>query len=160
MTQHFYGDMSNLNAPYRMASIQGLGAVTWEGRTLPSAGYPWMQESDDTLQVQYRFNEALAQKDLCPLLLDGVAGPRTCGALYSVDTPAPSGLVQTCSLHAGEEMAPKSCPGGVVPDSPAPVVDDEVVVEKRGGIPIWIWGLGLGVLAVGAAIAMKKKKRR
>lgn len=159
---HFYGDLSNLNAPYKAYSLQGIGGVTFEGKTLPAIGFPWREGSNDTLDVQARFNNELADRDLCPLLLDGVLGPRTCAAMLTMDdVGAPDGMVATCAQHVSETIGfePKRCPGGVVtappPAEPAPIAK----AEKRGEIPVWVWGLGIGVLAVGLAIASKKKKR-
>lgn len=161
MSHHFYGDLSNLNAPYDgYYPLQGVGGVTWEGKTLPAIGYPWREASDDTLNFQASANVALAKRDFCPLLLDGHAGPRTCGAIFTLDElSAPDGLVATCAQHAGEAMAPSSCPGGIPPvNSPPPSDDDGLVVEpKEGGIPVWVWGLGVGILVVGLALASKKK---
>lgn len=157
-SNHYYGDVSNLNAPYDSVALQGVGAVTWDGKTLPSVGYPWRVASNDTLEMQFRFNAEMAKRDMCPLLVDGELGPRSCGALFLLDgVPAPSGAVATCSQHAGEE--PKVCPGGIVNEpapAPAPVVP---VKPKSAGIPVWVWGLGLGVVAVGAAMMLKKKRR-
>lgn len=165
MTQHFYGDVSNLNAPYDAIAIQGyntgMGAVTYEGKTLPSVGFPWMEESNDTLEVQYRFNAALKSRDYCPLLADGVLGPRTCGAMYTLeDLSAPDGMVATCSQHVAEanQYPPKVCPGGVVPDAPAQEEQVERVQPKKAGIPMWVWGAGIAAVAIGAAIMLKKKR--
>lgn len=157
---HFYGDLSNLNAPYDAYPLQGVGSVTWEGKTIPSLGYPWRVASSDTLDVQFKLNTELAKRDLCPLLVDGDLGPRTCGAMLTMeDVSVPDGIVATCAQHAGDAMEPKHCPGGVPPAPPEPEPPIEEETTKSGEIPVWVWGLGVGVLAVGIAIASKKKKR-
>lgn len=151
---------------HKRRGVRGLGSVTWDGKTLPSLGYPWRQASNDTLQVQARFNTELAKRDRCPLLLDGDLGPRTCGALFEMsDVSAPDGLVATCSQHAGESTPTKSCPGGVVSDSPliSPPSDSEdpdssTASDKKGGFPM-LAAVGIvGGLVLLAAV-LKKKKR-
>lgn len=149
-----------------LEGFSGFGSVTWDGKTLPSLGYPWRQASNDTLQVQARFNTELAKRDRCPLLLDGDLGPRVCGALFEMsDVSAPDGLVATCSQHAGESTPTEFCPGGVVSDSPliSPPSDSEdpdssTASDKKGGFPM-LAAVGIvGGLVLLAAV-MKKKKR-
>lgn len=167
---HHYGDVSNLNAPYDNIAVQGLGSVTYDGKTLPSTGLPlpWRKASSETLDLQYDLNERLASMDKCPLLLDGILGPRTCGAMVWLNQEFSAGrypnvppMVSTCNNPPESPMMPTNCPQGEVPAPPPPEEEEEEleVETKAGGIPFWVWGLGLGVLAVGAAMAMKKKRR-
>ena len=154
MNNHFYGDTSNLGAPYDAVSVQGLGAA--------DTSYPWRVRNDATLQLQLRLNTTLIENDMCQLLADGEMGPRTCGAMLWMDenaarlgTTAP--MVSVCLNPPETPISPKSCPNGQ-PQGPAPVVLEEVKPKKKAEIPIWVWGLGIGVIAVGVAMAMKKKR--
>lgn len=157
MTQHIYGDVSNLNAPYDNISVQGIG------QTDP---YPWREHSENTQNLQLTLNDMLADVGKCPLLVDGILGPRTCGAMVWLNQEFDAGrfpevppMVSTCHNPPEAHMMPTDCPEGA-PAPPPSQKEVEVVEPKSGGIPIWVWGLGLGALAIGAAVMMKKKKGR
>lgn len=153
---HFYGDLSNLNAPYDAVPLQGLGA--------DDPKYPWKKNSKDTLYLQQDINEGLASHGLCPIVEDGYLGPATCGALgYFVDKgvfPA-SVIPSTCVDHKSEAVAPRSKPCG----SSAAVIDTSETPANpteggAGKVPAWAIGVGVGVVAIGVALYLKKNKRR
>lgn len=166
---HYYGDVSNLNAPYDSVSLQGgalgrpLGALTFEGKSLPDKGFAWREGSSATLELQYRLNPMLARMDKCPLLLDGALGPRSCGAMAWLNQEFSAGRfpevppnVSVCNSPPEALIMPSDCPGGEVQQAPPPATIEPPV--KKSGIPLWVWGLGLGVIAIGAAIVLKNKK--
>lgn len=147
---HFYGDLSNLNAPYDVVPLQGLGA--------DDPKYPWKLNSWDTLYLQQDINEGLTAAGKCPIVEDGYLGATTCGALkYLIDQGTPATMIKTCTEH-GEFVAPKSKPcGGSSSSSSTPATTTE---EPAEGIPAWAIGVGVGLLAIGAALYLKKNKRR
>lgn len=147
---HHYGDVSNLNAPYDVIPLQGIGAVD-------DPRYPWKQESNDTLVLQQDLNEGLTAAGACLLTEDGKLGPSTCGALKHFGMLS---SVSTCVNHESEATLPQiPCSSGGGGGS-GPVVLDEVQVVGDSPIPTWLIGVGLGALAIGAAIYFKKSKRR
>jgi len=155
MTQHFYGDDSNLNAPYDAVPLQGLGQVDDH----PNA--PWRQFSPEVQGMQQQLNDLLRQDGGCPLLADGVIGPRTCGALSHYGRGGDV-LFTTCAAHQEEEpwISPEiPCP----PEKLGPPPPSEELVtppSTKSSIPPWAIGLGLGALAIGVALMLKKKKGR
>lgn len=158
--------------------VQGLGAVTWDGRTLPSTGIPkWREPSDETLNMQFRVNADLAKLEKCPLLVDGELGPRTCGALLFLDeywrtTADPiisvPPMVSVCLSPPEPPIAPTNCPAGEPPPPPEPPPVEPPVEpppvepppEKAGGIGAGVLVAGLLVLGAGAAVAMTRRKKR
>jgi hypothetical protein len=157
MTQHFYGDVSNLNAPYDAIAVQGLGQAE---------PFPWREESSSTRDLQLRLNPMLDSIGKCILLVDGVMGPRTCGAMIFLNQEFSAGrfpevppMVSICNNPPETPIMPSNCPTGQPeappPEPPAPI---EPVAPKKGGIPIWIWGAGIAVVAIGAAFMFKKKR--
>jgi hypothetical protein len=151
MTIHHYGDVSNLNAPYDVIPLQGLGAAD-------DSAYPWRQESNSTLILQRDLNEALTSAGGCLLDEDGKLGPATCGALKHFGMLS---SVSTCVNHESELVAPKipcSGGGGGGGGGSSTVLEPVEVVGGPTKIPTWLIGVGLGALAIGAAIYFKKKR--
>lgn len=153
MNNHVYGDVSNLNAPYDYTfSVQGLGAE--------DPRYPWMKKSADTQTLQLALNKELKGIGLCPLLVDGIMGPRTCGALARMDMfDWPN--ISTCQGAPEQMILPKEppCPGGgSTATGPVDQTDPEEVVRKSGISPMMI-ALGVGALAIAGVLLLKKKKR-
>lgn len=160
--RHIYGDVSNLNAPYdgvysNTYGVHGLGQA--EGADHPLA--PWRQYSPNVQTMQKQLNELLLADGGCPLLADGIIGPRTCGALQHYGRGGEI-LFSTCAAHQAEEpwVAPTiPCPA----QAPAPISEEEpelVRPSTGSGIPSWAIGVGLGALAIGVALVLKKKKGR
>ncbi len=147
---HHYGDVSNLNAPYDVIPLQGIGAVEDDPR------YPWRQDSNDTLILQKDLNEALTAAGGCLLTEDGKLGPSTCGALKHFGMLS---SVSTCVNYESEAEMPKiPCTSG---GGGGGGEGGEILpVEGVSRIPTWAIGLGLGALAIGAAMYFKKKRRR
>lgn len=161
MTQHFYGDLANLNAPYQVVPLQGLGA--------DDPKYPWKKNSWDTLYLQQDINEGLTAAGRCLIEEDGYLGASTCGALkFLIDNGMNVAMVSTCTDH-GEFPVPSTKPCGsstpaidptAPPGSEANPIDLDAIEDEGTGIPAWAIGLGVGVLAIGVALYMKKNKRR
>jgi hypothetical protein len=155
MRQHFYEDVSNLNAPYDIVPLQGLGQVADDPK------YPWKQESPDTLVLQRDLNEWLTYQKGCLLPEDGVLGPKTCGAIAAYGQFS----IATCVNHAAESppVAPTiPCPpsGGGGGSSAAVVLPEQTIVGGEEKIPGWMIGVGLGALAIGAALFLSGKKKK
>lgn len=148
MNQH-YGDVSNLNAPYDVIPLQGIGAVEDDPR------YPWRQSSNDTLTLQKDLNEGLTAAGGCLLTEDGKLGPSTCGALKHFGMLS---SVSTCVNHENEAILPQiPCTSGGGGGGGG---GDILPIEEASRIPTWVIGVGLGALAIGAAMYLKKKRRR
>ncbi len=146
---HHYGDVSNLNAPYDVIPLQGIGAVADDPR------YPWRDESNDTLTLQKDLNEALTAAGGCLLTEDGQLGPSTCGALKHFGQLS---SVSTCVNHESEAVLPEiPCSGGGGGGGGGEVLP--IDQETTSKIPSWVIGVGLGVLAIGAAMYFKKRRR-
>jgi LPXTG-motif cell wall-anchored protein len=146
---HHYGDVSNLNAPYDVIPLQGLGAAD-------DPKYPWRSASNDTLVLQQDLNEALTEAGGCLLTEDGMLGPSTCGALKHFGM---IGSVATCVNHESEATLPQiPCTGGGGGGS-GPQILEPVTITGGPQVPTWLIGVGLGALAIGAAIYFKKKRR-
>lgn len=161
MTQHYYGDLSNLNAPYDVIPLQGYGL----GADDPK--FPWKKKSSDTLALQQDINEGLTSHGLCPIVEDGFLGPATCGAAnYFVQQGVfPADVIpSTCGGYTAQWIAPKSKPcGSTKPAATAPTTTTPAATEASvvggDGVPTWVWGLGLGAAAIALAMYLKKKKR-
>lgn len=160
MNNHYYGDLSNLNAPYDVVPLQGLGA--------DDPKYPWKKNSWDTLYLQQDINEGLTAAGKCLIEEDGYLGASTCGALkYLIDQGAPVTMVSTCTEH-GEFPAPRSKPNcsaaAAVIDPSAPPGSEENPIDLdaigENKVPAWAIGVGVGVLAIGVALYLKKNKKR
>jgi len=154
--QHTYLDTSNLNAPYnQMPPMHELGAGVLARGPLGSLGvtpsYPWGQFSENTLELQELMNEALEEYGYCPLETDGKLGPATCGGVRRV--LAESG--QT------DQSPPPACQSFTEPA--APPCPGEMIRPRMAGLgdSVWLVGGGLvAAVAIGAAIYLKKPKRR
>lgn len=163
-SNHHYGDLSNLNAPYDAVPLQGIGQATDDSAFVDDL--PWREFSKDTLQLQQDANFFLFNHKACEIEEDGKLGPATCGALRFVAEKGNIQVVpQTCFNHADEAAQPRPkspCPASASPGpSPSPSdPEDPDLVKTGGNIPGWAIGLGLGVVAIAVAMAMRKKKGR
>lgn len=171
---HFYYDVSDLNARWDQVPLQGLGGGVLSagpsgslgGRALGATSqHPWREYSDATKQLQQTVNELLVKKTgdgpYCPIDADGKLGPATCGALWTV---YPEMMPQTCK----EQTAPKKppCGGGskpAPPPAPPPTEtnpNSSVLPASMSSDNMWLIGGAVAAMAaVGLAVVMKKKKR-
>jgi|SRR5690606_25635358 peptidoglycan hydrolase-like protein with peptidoglycan-binding domain len=148
MRQHEYYDTSNLNAPYDLVPLQGVG------QSADDPKYPWKQASQSTLVLQQDLNEWLTFRKGCLIKEDGILGPATCGAVKAYGQFS----ISTCDNHPNESTAPKiPCPASS--SSSATVLPEQTIVGGSSGVPGWLIGVGLGAIAIGAALYLGKKKR-
>lgn len=151
MSNHFYGDVSNLNAPYDAVPVHGLGQAD-------DPKYPWREFSQDTLILQQDINEGLTSVGGCLIDEDGQLGPATCGGVAHFEGAA--AMPSTCLNH-DPPVAPTMPPCGSGAPVPAPTPSPEEQVKTGGnGVPGWAIGLGLGVAAIAVAMMLKSKKKR
>lgn len=159
MRQHQYGDLSNLNAPYDVVPLQGVGQP-FQNPDDPK--YPWKQKSQQTVQLQQDINEGLTSAGKCLIVEDGFLGYKTCGALAYFGK---DGEVQTCLNHSDVEPyemptdPPCALLSPVVPRAPDTGTEENgVQVRRPMNMGVWM-GVGLGALAIVAAMMLRKKKR-
>lgn len=134
--------------------------------------YPWRQFSADTQTLQVELNKELTNLGLCPLLMDGVLGPRTCGAVermgmfdwpqISTCTSAPEAMILPHEPPCvGDAPAPSPAPPPEIEPEPEPEPEPLPPEPKTGGMSSGLVIAGVLLLAgTGAAIAMSGKKRR
>lgn len=153
---HFYDDVSNLNAPYDVVPVPGGGL----GADDPQ--YPWNAYSAKTAELQNQVNAKLKEFGGCPVVVDGVLGGSTCGAIgWLMDGDV---KISTCLDHASAWTIPNfPSESGVpcakkstLPIQPEPGAEIEEVERKQ--IPAWAIGLAIGAVAIGAAFLLRKKK--
>lgn len=163
--QHDYTDLSNLNAKWDedRPAVAGLGTSNGilSGNLLGIGSdtdphYPWREESPDTMALQKEVNKALRANGYQAITEDGKLGPGTCGAVREM-----------CTLVDGPCEAPGNCQeftppqragGGGMPTTVRPELP---VRAGYGGGPNWlVIGGAVGAIAIGAALVLKKKRRR
>lgn len=163
MRQHQYRDISNLNAPYDNMSLQGFGSLSGGpfGATaslsdLPVDGaedYPWMEEAEPTFAIQREMNKSLTADGFGQLKVDGILGPRTCGALKHYG--ALDMVFGACDDYVSEFIMPKAAdkmPANL-PQEPQDDFDG-----GGGGNNAWLWGVLLAGGAVGLVLYMRKRR--
>jgi hypothetical protein len=169
---HFYYDVSDLNARWDQVPLQGLGGGilsagpigTLGGRgtgAADSSFLPWKEYSAETLAAQRALNKGLKADGYCPIDEDGKLGAATCGAARQ---QWGGGGIENCQAYT----APVKCPGGAPPPSnsppPSPVAPSPVsppLPASMSGDNMWLLGGAVAAAAaVGLAFFMKKKKKR
>lgn len=168
---HFYYDVSDLNARWDQVPLQGLGggilragptgslgADEFERDEVESrTGMPWKEYSAETLAAQKQLNVALKAEGFCAIDQDGKLGPGTCGAAQAV-------LPQLISTDCRAFTAPTKCGSGAPsapPASPPPASPTAPTLPATmSGDNMWLIGGGVAALAaVGLAFFMKKKRK-
>lgn len=173
MRQHQYRDVSNLNAPYDDMSLQGLGDIGSLGggglgfNMEDEHNIPWMGEESHpaVIAAQQTINKDLQADGYGPVLVDGILGPRTCGAL---NLYAKGGLVYN-NCEGQDEMSPVKASSEWHPpmktseqaaaENAAAQQNATLARAGGGGMPSWVWGILAAGGAIGVAIYIKKKKK-
>lgn len=167
MSQHHYGDLSNLNAPYDNMSLQGVGGTLGGPNSLgwsmeEEHNIPWLGEDSHptVLASQQGINKTLTADGFGPVLEDGRLGPRTCGALHQYGRTGE--VWGACDDHSAEFISPKKVgpPPAIARPATDPNAAAPTLARSGGGVPSWVWGLLVGGGAIGVAIYLKKKKGR
>lgn len=168
MNNHFYYDVSDLNARWDQVPLQGVGAGILSagptgslGATATPAAMPWKEYSAETARVQGLLNPKLKNEGYCPVDVDGKLGPSTCGALNEV---WPEMVPSTCASFTAPKKGPCTAaapaPSPSPTPSPSPSPSPSPLPSSVSGDNMWlIGGAVAAAAAVGFAFFMKKKKR-
>ena len=161
-SNHYYGDVSNLNAPYDAIAVQGWGM----GQVPPTDPHPWRRKTQATMDLQANVNSRLASltPPFCPILVDGELGPRTCGALAQLelfhdDVPQ----VPACANPPEPIITPQEppCPSGPGPaPAPTPGPTDPEDLVKKGGVSPMLIGVGVAALAIAGVLAYRASQKK
>lgn len=160
MRQHMYYDVSNLNAPYdevvvaagSLSSVPGLGSL---GATSP---FQWKEYSEATKQAQQMYNEWAKSAGYCPITVDGVLGPATCGAIREFSKTVGGGAPPACQSFTNPSKQP--CGGGYAAPPKPDTEPQEVRTYGGGGGNAWLIGGALiAAGAIGFAVWKRKKRR-
>lgn len=145
-------------------SVRGLGD--------DSADYPWRAFSEKTKTLQEQTNISLKKAGMCPIGVDGKLGGATCGARNYLTVNSQQLFGQemhfanpsACESHSGELVRPKSAAGGCgsggLTTAPSSTLPSTPYVESgMSSSTKRALGFALGgVLAIGAVVALRKKR--